>query len=248
MTTGGLATAESSGFDILTSPIPSFAALVAARPELFRRRHGLESFKNRLAQLSDAGEEGRRKGLGCWMTGDYARCSELLAKHGEDNVASFTRAKACMSMGRPQDALPIYERLSKAYPDEPRPRGGMLEARLEMDLASGDEDKAHQNLARALEQSTAAFNASAEGRYLHGRAAELARDYELALDHYTAARELDPTHRANLFRLAYVSERAGLDEQALEAYQTLASMLPIDKNVVVNIGMLLEDLDRKSVV
>ncbi|MBK7876538.1 MAG: tetratricopeptide repeat protein [Planctomycetes bacterium] len=244
MTTGGLATAESSGFDILTSPIPSFAALVAARPEIFRRRHSLESFRNRLGQLPDAGEEGRRKGLGYWMTGDYARCAELLAKHAEDNVASFTRAKACMSMGRPQDALPIYERLSKAYPDEPRPRGGMLEARLEMELAAGDEEKALTNLEAAFKQSSAAFNASAEGRYLHGRAAELVRDWEQALDHYTAARELDPTHRANLFRLAYVSERAGLDEEALNAYQTLASMLPIDKNVLINIGMLLEDLGR----
>ncbi|MBI5364483.1 MAG: tetratricopeptide repeat protein [Planctomycetes bacterium] len=244
MTHGGLAIADSSGFDILTSPIPSFAALVAARPDLFRRRHGLESFRNKLGQLSDAGEEGRRKGLGYWMTADYARSAELLAKHTEDNVASFTRAKSLMSLGRPQDALPVYERLVKSYPDEPRPRGGMLEARLEMELATGDDEKALASLETALKQSSAAFNASTEGRYLHGRAAELRCDPESALDHYTAARELDPTHRSNLFRLAYVSERAGLDEEALNAYQTLVSMLPIDKNVLVNLGMLYEDIGR----
>ncbi len=148
-----------------------------------------------------------------------------------------------MSMGRPQDALPIYERLSRLISTMSL-RGGMNSASRDGPSRAATADSRHRQERRALEQSTAAFNASAEGRYLHGRAAELARDYELALDHYTAARELDPTHRANLFRLAYVSERAGLDEQALEAYQTLASMLPIDKNVVVNIGMLLEDLGR----
>jgi hypothetical protein len=55
-------------------------------------------------------------------------------------VASFTLARTYMSLGRPQDALPIFERLSKAYPDEPRPRAGGLEARLELDLSKGDDD------------------------------------------------------------------------------------------------------------
>lgn len=243
MSAGAVAT-EQSDFDIQTSPIPSFAALVAARPVIFSRRSVLDSFKNRVGQLSDAGEEGRRKGLGWWMAGDYAKAVEQLARYGDDNVALFTRAKAFLSLGQPQGALPIFERLTKTFPDEPRPRGGLLEARLEHDLLTADEEKALENLEQGLKAAPPSFKSSADGEYLQGRAAELARRGHDAIAHYEAARELDPTHRGNLFRLGFCAERLGQDELALDAYQTLASMLPIDKNTIVNLGILLEDLGR----
>jgi DNA-directed RNA polymerase subunit alpha len=233
-----------TGFDLKTSPIPSFAALQSARAEVFARRYSVTSFTNKVEALSDQGDEGRRKGLGSWMVGNYARAAELLARHTEDNVASFTRAKALMSLGRPAEAMPIFERLSKAYPDEPRPRGGFLEARLEADLAQGDEEKALSRLAESLKSAPPAFAASAEMRYLQGRMAEIEREWDSALEHYEEARALDPAHRANLFRMAYTAERTGNDEDALECYQSLARLLPIDRNVMVNLGVLLEDMGR----
>ena len=36
-----------------------------------------------------------------------------------------------------------------------------------------------------------------------------------------ASRGADPTHRRNLFRLAYLSERVGQEQLALDAYETL---------------------------
>ncbi len=176
--------------------------------------------------------------------GDYERATELLARYPEDNVGSFTRAKSFLAIDKPDLAYPIFDKLSKAYPDEPRPRAGALEARIEADLMTGDDAKALANLEPALKAAPTSFGASAEGHYIHGRAAELRRDWEKALDHYNEARELDPSHRGNLARLAYLAERVGLDELALDAYQTLATMLPIDRNVLVNLGMLLEDFGR----
>jgi DNA-directed RNA polymerase subunit alpha len=238
--------APAPAFNLKTSAIPSFASLQAARAEIFQRRRHVTAFRDQLAGFSDQGEEGRRKGLGLWMAGDYEGAAQLLARYPDDNVASFTRAKALMSLGRPAEAITIFERLSKAYPDEPRPRSGLLEARLEADLATGDEEQALQSLQAALDKAPASFGSSAEGRYLAGRAAELRRDWEAALEHYSAARESDPTHRANLFRLAYVSERYGEDEVALDAYQTLSLMLPADRNVLVNLGILYEDVGREQ--
>jgi DNA-directed RNA polymerase subunit alpha len=235
---------EPSTFNLTTSPIPSFAALQTARAEIFARRHSVHGFTSRLADMSDQGEEGRRKGLGSWIAGQYDRAAELLARFPDDNVASFTRAKALMSLDRPAEAQPIFERLSKAYPDEPRPRSGFLEARLEADIAQGDEDKALARLEEGVEQAPAAFAESAEGHYLRGRAAELGRDWERALDEYAAARAADPTHRACLFRTAYVAERTGNDDIALGCYQALAQLPPIDRNVLVNLGVLLEDMGR----
>ena len=243
-THGSAATAEYAEFDIKTSPISSFAALSAARGEIFYDRHALESFRAKVGALSDQGDEGRRKGLGQWMLADYAAAATTLARYESDNVAAFTRAKALLSLGRAAEAAPLFERLSKSFPEEARPRGGLLEARLESDLASGDEDKALTNLEKGLKEAPATFGPSAEGRYLAGRAAELKRHFESALENYDGARELDPTHRSALFRLAWTAERAGDEMLALEAYQQLAAQQPIDRNVLINLGILYEDLGR----
>ena len=44
--------------------------------------------------------------------------------------------------------------------------------------------------------------------------------------------------------MAQLAERCGIDELALEAYRSLTSMLPIDRNVLFNLGVLYEDLGK----
>lgn len=244
MTPEPITKAAPAEFDIKTSTIQSFAALQAARTSVFHNRHSLENFRGKVAALASTGEEGRRKGLGLWMLCEYTKSAEILVQFQEDNVGAFTLARSYMQSGRPADALPIFERLSKSYPDEPRPRAGAIEARLEHDLSKNDEDSAHENLKAALKAAPGNFGSSAEGRYLQGRLAELEHDNDLAVEHYQAVRALDPTHRTNLFRLGYTAERSGQDEVGLEAYQTLVRMLPIDRNALMNLGVLLEDLGR----
>src|SRR6185503_12412058 len=148
-------------FDIKSSPIQSFGALQQARSQVFLSRNALEAFRNKVGTLSSAGEEGRRRGLGFWMAGDYAKAVEALPQYTDDNVASFALARSLMTLDRPQDALPIFERLSKSYPDEPRPRAGALEARLEADLKKGDENAAVERLAHGVEHAPASFAESA---------------------------------------------------------------------------------------
>lgn len=231
-------------FEIKSSPITSFAALVAARTEVFRNRQSLEAFKNQVAALSTSGDEGRRRALGLWMVGDFEGAAAALPRFADDNVAAFTLARTLMTLGRYDDALPIFERLSKNYPDEPRPRAGIIEARLESDLAKGDEDAAADRLEKELSKAPPTFGASAEGLHLRGRLAELRHELEEAMELFEQSRELDPSHRTNLFRLGYVAERAGEDHTALDAYHTLARMMPIDRNALINLGVLLEDMGR----
>lgn len=231
-------------FDLAKAPIPSFGALQQARAQVFATRKARDNFAREVAALASSGDEGRRKGLGLWMIGEYAAAAELLSGFATDDVASFTRANALVSAGRHKDALPIFKRLSDAYAGEPRPRGAMLEAALEADLAAGAEEKAFANLKRALDEAPAGFADSCEGHYLAGRLAEFGREYGIALDHYAEAYEADPTHRGLLFRAAHLFERCGEDQTALRYYQTLSRMLPIDRNVLFNLGMLYEDLGR----
>jgi len=239
------ATAQSESiFDLKNAAIPSFGSLVQARSGVFKTRHGLLAFERVVESLGSSGEEARRKGLGYWMLGRYDQAAQMLAPFEKDDVASFTRANAFMSLGRPSEAHAIFERLSNAYPNEPRPRGAKIEARLEVELAKGNADAALAQLEKDLAAAPAVFAESAESKYLTGRAAELRNDAPAALDAYDEARDIDPTHRANLFRLAHLAERNGLDELALGAYASLSRLLPTDKATLFNLGVLYEDLGR----
>ncbi len=236
---------ETFDFDIKTSPIPSYQALQQARAEVFKSSRRLDAFKRAVEALGTGGDEGRRKGLGLWMVADYEAAVDQLTKNGADDVvASFTRANALMALERYKDALPIFERLSDAYPEEPRPRGGRLEARFELDLATSGVDTAVANLRDAFNRAPKSFSASAEFQFLTGRAAEVERDWELAIDAYQQARTIDATHRGALFRAGYLCERFGLDAEALDAYRALMQLHPIDMRTLINLGLLYEDLGR----
>ncbi len=232
-------------FDIKNTEIPSFKFLQDARKEIYSHRRALESFARQVEGLGDTGDEGRRRGLGCWMMAEYEKACQFLGGHEADDVASFTHANALMSLKRPGDAAPIFKRLSEKYPGEHKPLGGYLLARLEAAACEPGEDATEIALAQ-LDQDLAAagqnFAQSAEGQNLLGRAAEIRRDTQAAIDHYLAAREIAPEMRGNLFRLAYLAERAGLDDLALSCYQELLRMRPIDRTVLMNLGLLYEDM------
>jgi DNA-directed RNA polymerase subunit alpha len=151
-----------------------------------------------------------------------------------------------MSLGRFKDALPIFERLSSAYPKEPRPRAGRVEAKLELELELNGEAAGRKFLDQALQQAGDDFGDSPEGTYLRARSRELAGEPGAALDHYASAIDLDPTHRSALFRGARLAERCGLDELARRWYQALARVLPVDRATLFNLGVLLEDAGRDA--
>lgn len=231
-------------FDIASGEIPSFGALMKARPSVFATQKTHDTFLRHVENLASSGEEGRRRGLGMWMLGRYAEAAEALAPHGDDDVAAYTAARSLVSLQRLDEAAAIFRKLSEKYPAEPRPRGDMLDAELDLALSKGDAEAAVSSLEAALAGLPETFGESVEGRHLRGRVAELSGDYQEALECFQAARAADPTHRRNLFRLAFLSERCGQEALALDAYETLASLLPVDRAVMINLGVLYEDFGR----
>jgi DNA-directed RNA polymerase subunit alpha len=81
---------------------------------------------------------------------------------------------------------------------------------------------------------------------MRGRAAELRRDFDAALTAYDEAREVDSSHISMLTRFAHLAERTGHDELALELYEHLARLRPIDKAALMNLGVLYEDFGRDA--
>jgi len=234
-------------FDLRSAQGLSFAALEEARGSVFDTLDSLRAFQRTVEGMPTTGEEGRRRGLGWWILGQHARCADELAPFEADDTAAYTRARALVAVGRFDDALALFRRLSDSYPSEPRPRSGRLEAELELELDRGaDAGKLAQDIEREVRAAPGDFASTVEGWYLLGRAAELRRDYASALEAYSAGKDIDPTHRMLLRRLGYLAERCGLDETAVEAYETLSDLRPLDRSVLMNLGVLYEDMGRDA--
>jgi DNA-directed RNA polymerase subunit alpha len=232
-------------FDLQNAESLSFASLEEGKVSVYSSDERLHSFRRSVEGLPTGGEDGRRRGLGLWVLADYPRCEKELAAHEKDDTAAFTRAKALFALRRFGEAAALFRRLSQAYPNEPRPRAGWLEARLEEGLAKGgDERKLADELDKEVHSAPAGFESSGEGLYMLARTAELRRDWETALDRFAQGREIEPTHRALLARFAHLAERSGLDELALQAYESLLRLPPADRRVLLNLGVLYEDLGR----
>ncbi len=231
-------------FDILKDEIPSFGKLLEVRSPIYANRRTHDKFSRDVDALDTKGDEGRRRGLGMWLLGRYDEAADALAEYPGDDVAAYTRGRSLVSAGRSAEAVSIFKALSDKYPDEPRPRGDMLDAKLDTDLAAGDVEAAVSALEGDLTKFATTLGDSVEARHLKGRVAELSGDYQEALEMFQAARSLDPSHRRNLFRLAYLSERTGQEALALDAYETLCTMLPVDRAVMINLGVLYEDMGR----
>jgi DNA-directed RNA polymerase subunit alpha len=242
--TEATATIDEPAFELFTDENPTFALLQNGRTMVLATAKERSNFQSQMKSKADTGEEGRRKGLAAWVLSDYEKCVALLAPHQGDDVADYTRAKALMALGRPGEALPLFKRLSDSYPDVARPRGGALEAQLEAKLIEAPDTDVAALVEEMLKGAPDDFADSAEGRYLQGRRAEFMNDTQSALEHYLAARDLDPTLRGNLFRAAYLADRAGLDSVALECYQMAVQLKIADRPMMLNYGVLLEDHSR----
>lgn len=235
-------------FEIRTAEPLSFAALEEARLWVYFDENNHAAFTKEIEALPTSGEEGRRRGLGLWILAQYQRCADELKAHEQDDTAAYTRARALVACGKANEATEIFRRLTDAYPKEPRPRAGLLNARIEAEDPGEHEDRGPlaESIAAEVASAPEEFAGTAEAHYILGRTAELRRDWEKALDHYECGRELDETNRSLLMRYAHLAERCGLDETAVELYEKLLRSGPSEKRILLNLGVLYEDLGRDS--
>jgi len=234
-------------FDISKDAL-SFAALESGRSAVYRSSDTKERFRTQIESMPTTGELGRRRGLGLWIIAEYQRCIDELAAHETDDTAAYTRARSMLSLGRYEEAARIFQRLTDKYPQEPRPRAGLLETELEV-AASQDDERAAvaaEAVERAVTEAPSGFAETVEGLYLRGRAAELRHDAGAALGFYDRGRAIGPAHPGLLLRFAHLAERAGLDDEAMEIYEELVQTPPIDRNVLMNLGVLYEDAGRDA--
>jgi DNA-directed RNA polymerase subunit alpha len=87
----------------------------------------------------------------------------------------------------------------------------------------------------------------AELHYQKGRCLDEMGEYEAATEAYEWACQIDPAHDRAAFRLAYLCDLRGLDDEAIAYYEKCAQARPTHVNALLNLGVLYEDkgaLDR----
>ena len=76
-------------FDLVRTEPLTFAALEDGRSWVFESRDQARSFRQTVESLGTNGDEGRRRGMGMWILGEYQRCADELAQHESDDTAAM---------------------------------------------------------------------------------------------------------------------------------------------------------------
>jgi len=224
---------------------PSLESLFAIKDAVLLHKSLKNELDRKLDSVSEK-DDPRSVGIARWMLAQYHRAYPLLKEAGGSSPATqFMLAECCLRaevvedtsrpMRRPDVAarlLAKHERLNS----DPRVYSLYLEALLFDDDRTGFLD--------AQKKMPASMKATPDAQYFEGRALEFEGDRIAASARYEAALAKDPSHRSSLFRLAFNEDLAGNDERAIELYETLAALKPVDTHALLNLGVLYEDRGR----
>jgi DNA-directed RNA polymerase subunit alpha len=106
---------------------------------------------------------------------------------------------------------------------------------IELLALDGDLDAAEKALAKYAKAD------SSQGHYVRGLIAELRGFYVQAAEAYETARDADPEHPIATFRLAYLADRYGNDEEAIDLYRECLAHPPVYSSALLNLAVLYED-------
>lgn len=219
-------------FDLTSEPLV-LEGLQRLRAEVQSGSRARDQFRNVVESIPDeAGERAIRRGIGYWLLGRNADALETL-KGSKSTMSEYVRARALLGMGSYDAAREIFEQLTHEDGVGPASRFGLLECHMN----AGNFDA----FAKALKSLPKSLQETADAHYYHGRLAEEGGDHEGAIERYRRALEIHPEHRHTLFRLAYVLDLRGMDDEAVRTYEQLTKLPPVDVATVMNLGLLYED-------
>jgi len=104
-------------------------------------------------------------------------------------------------------------------------------------IREGKIEQAEQHLAQQQGESAS----SAQWHYLQGCLLEAKGEAEAAVHAYEAALDIDGDHAEATFRLAFNFDLHGMDDEAVELYESLARRSPAHVNALLNLAVIYED-------
>lgn len=169
------------------------------------------------------------RALAQWALGRHAEAVEVLEPEKDNPALAVCLARSYVALGRDADA----EKVLTAHTVDPV----QAAAYLQVIESRGDAEQLATQLAahEALLKPT-------DKLYYQGRVRELEGDAMGAIGCYDEVLAVDERHSDALFRLALNVDLRGEDEEARELYERALMIPPVNVAVVMNLGILYEDM------
>ncbi|MHC5053803.1 MAG: tetratricopeptide repeat protein [Planctomycetota bacterium] len=197
------------------------------------------AFDERVAPEIPASEESFRRAVFAWLLGRTEEAATAMNRRRTNPAALFVLARIAEEAGDLEAAVESYKEAADKLKEEPR---------LALALAgacrkAGDLKRAEAVLDKAEKRwgEGAAPETGAEIAYQRGFLLELAGDLETALDLYSRALELLPTHADAAFRMGCAFDLRGEDDLAVSYYERCAEGGAPHVGSMMNLAMLYED-------
>jgi DNA-directed RNA polymerase subunit alpha len=221
-----------------TAPIPSLdpTALLAGdltptKLDAFRAAvfQSVDSLQQLRDWLSDPRAKGTARGIALWALGRHEDAVSLLSADKTNPVVACCLASSLAALGKIEEAQKLLSQ-RESDPVQALVWLRALDANNDAERLTSEVDKVKSLLSEA------------DQKYYAGRARELDRAVDEAINAYDEVLSLDPNHKQATFRLALNVDLRGEDEEARELYERALMAPPVNVACVVNLGILYEDM------
>lgn len=201
-------------------------ALLEARQTYLAVPDLAKKFATLAAEARSSSDDAIYAAAASWVNGDYARIPDILPE-ADDDLTRFMLASSLLELGH---ATKAAELLKGVVGDPVTGRTYLLA----LDVSGQIEE-----LGDALEQTPLSDH---DRIFFTARLQELAGEYGAAVGAYEQLLAEDDDHVDARFRLACRLDLLGDDQGALAHYEQLAARRPVGCAVLMNLGLLYEDL------
>ncbi len=181
----------------------------------------------------------------CIIKQRYAEAYETAAKgmkeYKQNMKLELLGAQAAVKAEMVQEGEKVARKIEKALPPL-----DVKALRTEMKVAEQAEDDETDEEAREqkVEDGQPRHPEHSSLFYLQGLIAEAAGEWDTAIEKYDDAIAADQENILAYFRKAYNLDLRGMDEEAVETYESARRLRPLHINVLFNLGVLYEDMEK----
>ena len=213
--------------------------VLALRGEIHRRKDRLKALLQGLSGLEKVPSGKARLGIGIalWLAGKSSQAAELLESAHLSPIQKFFLASIYLEKGRYGKARELFSSIEDLPGAEFEVAAGLAGALRGL----GEPAEA----LKLIRRHAKTHEQHPDYHFQVGFCQDLLGEHQEARASYERALELDPAHVPSLFRIAFNADLRGEDQTALEYYErAVASGEPVYENVLINLGLLYEDLGR----
>ncbi len=187
------------------------------------------------AKNLNANELNLRKALGFWVLQKYGKALKTLEGYtGENNLAVYVITDCLLNT---EWLTKAGEMLEKLTAEKNRSGSYIRLLKLKVQLLTDDAEKAKKDILSELKKQPK----DTDLLFLKGMAEEMLHDYESAIETYSNISENDPLHFESAYRLAYVHDLRGNEDESLQAYLKCLDKGVFYRNAYLNLGIIYED-------